>query len=162
MHITRLVHGPQLHVSRSASKTARWLPVEDWQHPLKIWTFPWATKLQLPATGGTLLIEGRLLEKQTPFPLYEGCYSRTSGYGSNIGSVGTSLSHAGELCSAKRANLGFRIIVILMLMGMNLHLDMNRPWIKVALIWVSVLCSISGFRKSAKFNSNLIWNRWVI
>ena len=48
MHITRLVHGPQLHVSSSGRKTTRWPPTEDWQFPLKIWTFPRATKFQLP------------------------------------------------------------------------------------------------------------------
>jgi len=34
IHITGLVHGPQLHVSSSAGETTRWPPTQDWQYPL--------------------------------------------------------------------------------------------------------------------------------
>jgi len=38
-------------------------------------------------------------------------------------------SHAGELYSKKRANLGIWMFAILMLMVMNPHLGMNWTWI---------------------------------
>jgi len=43
IHITRLVHGSQLHVSSSAG--LRFWPAG---HTIKTWTFPQATKPQLP------------------------------------------------------------------------------------------------------------------
>jgi len=48
MHITSLVHRPQLHLLSSAGLTTCMPPTEDWQYPFKIWTFSRATKLQLP------------------------------------------------------------------------------------------------------------------
>ena len=84
-------------------------------------------------------------------------------------------SHASELHSAKRANLGARIFSLLMLMRMNPCLGMNWTWIKLDLIWVNVIRILVQFLSfanplililihnpichswvSSNFNSNLI------